>query len=97
MSRINNPKKISFIVRDMCQTLGLDEPYQQYKTLQIWKSIVGEAISSATSIERFSNGQLFIRVSNSSWRMELNYRKNDILLKLNESIENFQVEEIIFK
>ena len=81
----------------MCHTLGLEEAYQQYKTLQIWNSIVGEAISAATSIERFSNGQLFIRVINSSWRMELNYRKQDILYKLNSSIENLKVDEIIFK
>ncbi len=97
MSRTKIPKKLSYIVGDMCHTLGLGEEYQQYKTLQIWNSIVGEAISAATSIERFSNGQLFIRVTNSSWRMELNYRKQDILCKLNSSMENLKVEEIIFK
>lgn len=97
MSRIKSPKKISLIVRDMCQTLGLEEAYHQYKTLQIWNSIVGEAISGATTIERFANGQLFIRVSNSSWRMELNFRKQDILIRLNASLENLKVEEIIFK
>ncbi|NTW68419.1 MAG: DUF721 domain-containing protein [Chlorobiaceae bacterium] len=97
MSRTRDPKKFSAVVGDMCRSLGLAEAYQQYKTLQIWHSVVGEAISSATSIERFSGGQLFIRVKNPSWRMELNFRKQDILKKLNAELETPIVEEIIFK
>ncbi len=81
----------------MCQTLGLTEAYEQYKTLQIWNSVVGETISAATSIERFSNGQLFIRVKNPAWRMELNFRKQDILQRLNAALESSIVKEIIFK
>ena len=81
----------------MCQVLGLTEAYHQYKTLQIWNSVVGEAISSATSIERFSNGELFIRVKNPSWRMELNFRKQDILTKLNDSLPTPLVKTIIFR
>lgn len=81
----------------MCQSLGFVEAYQQYKTLQIWNSVVGETIATATSIERFTNGQLFIKVKNPVWRMELNFRKQDILAKLNASLESAIVEEIIFK
>jgi predicted nucleic acid-binding Zn ribbon protein len=97
MARTKNPKKISAVVGDMCQALGLTEAYHQYKTLQIWNSVVGEAISSATSIERFTNGVLFIRVKNPAWRMELNFRKQDILAKLNAALPSTMVEEIIFK
>ena len=97
MSRTKSPKKISTVVVDMCQTLGLTEAYEQYKTLQIWNSVVGETISAATSIERFSNGQLFIRVKNPAWRMELNFRKQDILQRLNAALESSIVKEIIFK
>ena len=97
MSRTKNPKKISAVVGDMCQVLGLTEAYHQYKTLQVWNTVVGEAISGATSIERFTNGELFIRVKNPAWRMELNFRKQDILIKLNASLESPLVERIIFR
>jgi predicted nucleic acid-binding Zn ribbon protein len=97
VSRTKNPKKISAVVGDMCQLLGLTEAYHQYKTLQIWNSVVGETIAAATSIERFSNGELFIRVRNPAWRMELNFRKLDILTKLNEALAGPMVKEIIFK
>jgi predicted nucleic acid-binding Zn ribbon protein len=97
VSRTKDPKKISDVVGDMCQVLGMTEAYQQYKTVQIWHSVVGEAISSATSIERFTNGELFIRVKNPAWRMELNFRKQDILAKLNDSLTGTTVKEIIFR
>ena len=97
MARTKNPKKISDVVGDMCHILGMTEAYNQYKTLQIWNSVVGEAIASATSIERFSNGELFIRVKNPAWRMELNFRKQDILQKLNAALSSQMVKEIIFK
>jgi predicted nucleic acid-binding Zn ribbon protein len=97
VSRIKNPKKISAVVCDMCHVLGFTEAYNQYKTLQIWHSVVGETISAATTIERFSDGALFIRVKNPAWRMELNFRKQDILTKLNASLTSEMVKEIIFK
>ena len=81
----------------MCQTLGFEEAYQQYKTLRIWGSVVGESIAEATVIERFTNGQLFIKVKNPSWRMELNYRKKDIIARLNDAMKSAMVNEIIFK
>jgi len=97
VSRTKDPKKIGVIVVEMCHLLGLEDARQQFKTLQIWKIVVGEAIESATSLERFSEGQLFIRVKNPAWRMELNYRKQDIIIKLNEALEQPIVKEIIFR
>ncbi len=97
MSRIKSPKRISALVGDLYQVLGMEEAYQQYKTLQIWNTVVGEAIAEATVLERFSGGQLFIRVKNPAWRMELNFRKQEILAKLNAAIDNVLVHEIIFR
>jgi hypothetical protein len=97
VSRIKNPEKLSTVVGNVFKTLGLTEAYEQYKTLLIWDSVVGETISAATSIERFSNGQLFIRVKNPAWRMELNFRKQDILARLNAALDYPMVKEIIFK
>jgi len=97
MSRTKDPKKISTIVVDLCHFLGLEEARQQFKTLQVWNNVVGDTIANATFLERFSDGQLFIRVKNPSWRMELNYRKRDIIGKLNQALEQQIVNDIIFR
>ena len=97
MARTKDPKKIGAIVVEMCHVLGLEEARQQFKTLQIWNSVVGESIACATTLERFSHGHLFIRVKNPAWRMELNYRKQDIIVKLNDALQQTIVKEIIFR
>jgi predicted nucleic acid-binding Zn ribbon protein len=97
VARTKDPKKISAIVVEMCHILGMEEARQQFRTLQIWNSVVGEAVASATSLDRFSDGQLFIRVKNPAWRMELNYRKQDIIIKLNDVLGQTIVKEIIFR
>ena len=97
MSRVKSPKQISALVGDIYQVFGLEEAYQQYKTLQIWNTAVGDAIAEATVLERFTGGQLFIRVKNPAWRMELNFRKKEIIAKLNAAIDNVLVQEIIFR
>jgi predicted nucleic acid-binding Zn ribbon protein len=97
MARTKSPTKISALVGDLYQILGLEDAYQQFKTLQVWNTVVGEAIAEATVLERFSGGQLFIRVKNPSWRMELNFRKTEILVKLNTALDNVLVREIIFR
>jgi len=40
---------------------------------------------------------LFIRVKNPAWRLELNFRKKEILEKLNNSLDKVLVKEIIFR
>jgi len=97
VARTKDPRKIGAIVVEMCHVLGLEDARQQFKTLQVWEHVVGETISSATSLERFSDGQLFIRVKNPAWRMELNYRKQDIITKLNDVLEKPIVKELIFR
>ncbi len=97
MSRIKSPKKFSALVGDLYQMLGMEEACQQFKTLQLWNTVVGEAIAEATVLERFTGGQLFIRVKNPAWRMELNFRKKEILAKLNTALNNVMVQEIIFR
>ena len=97
MSRIKDPKIFSTIIVDLCHVLGLEEARQQFKTLQVWNEVVGDTIAHATILERFSEGQLFIRVKNPSWRMELNYRKKEIIEKLNQALAQNIVNDIIFR
>jgi predicted nucleic acid-binding Zn ribbon protein len=88
---------MSELVTDMCRNLGMNDAYEQYRTMRIWSSVVGEAIAEVTAVERFTSGQLFVRVKSPAWRMELNFRKKDILRRINESLEKAMVKEIIFK
>ena len=44
-----------------------------------------------------NKGTLFVEVSNSTWRQELQFQKKDIIEKLNKEIKEKIVREIKFK
>jgi predicted nucleic acid-binding Zn ribbon protein len=82
---------------DMCRNIGMTEAYDQFKTLQIWDSVVGETIAKVTTVEQIKDGDLYVRVKNPSWRMELNFRKKEILVRLNSAIGREMIKTIIFR
>lgn len=97
MARTRNPKPFAAIAGDLYRELGMQEAFLQFKALEAWDGVVGPAIAKVTRVERFTDGQLFVRVRNASWRMELNYRKGDIARELNAALDKPMVREIIFR
>jgi len=97
MTRTKTPRNLNAVMADMCRSIGMTEAYEQYKTLQIWDSVVGETISRVTMVERLKDGDLYIRVRNPSWRMELNFRKKEITTRMNNAIGREMIKTIIFR
>jgi len=91
------PRRISLIVEEVFSGLGMDDAREQYRALHLWREIVGETIAAETVVERLSEGQLFIRVKNSVWRMELNFRKRELAGKINSFLGKEAVKEIVFR
>ncbi|MWV54469.1 DUF721 domain-containing protein [Chlorobium phaeovibrioides] len=101
MSLTRSPKKFSSIAGDMYRALGLHEAFAQFNALGIWNTVVGEAVAAVTTLERFTEGTIVVRVRSSTWRMELNYRKSSIIEKLNVALNSPPdkplVRDIIFR
>ena len=97
MKKKKNPRQLSSLMSDVCRKIGMTEAYEEYKTLQIWNEVVGESIAKMTTVEKMKEGDLYVKVMNPSWRMELNFRKRDIVSKLNKSIGYEMIRTIIFK
>ncbi|NTU92444.1 MAG: DUF721 domain-containing protein [Chlorobiaceae bacterium] len=97
MARGKTPRTLTAVMADMYRNIGMTDAYEQFTTLQIWEKIVGETIARVTTVERLRDGDLFVRVRNPSWRMELNFRKKEITLRLNEEIGKEMIKSIIFR
>lgn len=82
---------------EMYRSIGMTDAYEEFRTLQIWDSVVGETIARVTKVERLKEGDLFVRVRNPSWRMELNFRKKEIVVRLNKEIGREMVRNIVFR
>lgn len=97
MSKGKLPRRLTAVMADMCRNIGMTEAYDQFKTLQIWDSVVGEAIAKVTMVEQIKDGDLYVRVRSPSWRMELNFRKKEIVTRLNGAIGREMIKTIIFR
>ena len=62
-----------------------------------WKKIVGKTISKHTEIVTIKHGKILIKTSNSVWRNELNFQKEDLLNRLKKEEPKLKIKEIDFK
>ena len=64
---------------------------------RIWPRAVGEGISRAARPASLRKGCLFVEVADSSWLYELELRKQDLLARINEHMEDSRIDEIRFR
>ena len=62
-----------------------------------WKKIVGKTISKNTEIVDIKHGKILIKTSNSIWRNELMFQKEDLLKRLKKSEPKLNIKEIDFR
>ena len=90
-------KHIAKSLKDSLKKAGLYQGVKSVKVLEIWPKVVGERIANKTEVNYINNGTLFVEVSNSTWRQELQFQKRDIIEKLNKEVKENLVREIKFK
>lgn len=88
-------EKIGRILETYLKDLGIENPIKKYEALTLWSSVVGEKISSITKPERLSDGKMFVKVKNDTWRNELVYHKKSIIVKLNKQLGSEIVRDIV--
>jgi predicted nucleic acid-binding Zn ribbon protein len=75
---------------------GLAKGVAQNTAIQAWPEIVGPAVAQNTIVESVEHGILNVRASTSTWRQELLFKKEDILIKLNKQIGKNTIKDIQF-
>ena len=64
---------------------------------RVWPRAVGEGISRAARPVSLKNNCLYVEVADSSWLYELEFRKQDLLARINEHMEDSRIDEIRFR
>jgi len=76
--------------------MGIEEKVKEHQAINEWSRIVGENVSKVTKAQRVVNGILFVKVKNSSWRNELIYMRQEILIKLDKTVGRGIIKEVRF-
>ena len=95
--RISEPKSMHNAIANALQQLGIGPKMKQFEMLERWPSIVGEQIAAIATVERIHDGKLFVRVSRPTWRNELIFLKKELVRKINSTMNQEIIKDIIFR
>ena len=90
-------KLIGSGISSVLSSLGIGRKIKQYELLEAWPEIVGKQIADVTTAERMTEGKLFIHVEQAVWRNELIFLKKDLIEKINRTMHQESVQDIIFR
>ena len=91
------PQSIKNLLSDLLNVKGFTAINNTISLTAAWKQSVGEPILKNTEILDFKNGKLIIKTSNSIWRNELSFQKNELLNKLQKAEPELNITEIVFR
>jgi len=89
-------EKLGEILDKSLKRLDLSPRLDEYGVWPIWNDIVGATIARNAQPEKIRNGTLFVKVSGATWMQELQYMKEMISQKLNQSLRREVVKNIFF-
>lgn len=76
---------------------GVRRQVRRMSVMDEWPERVGEGLAKVTRPRNVSEGTLFVEVRSSSWLMELNMMKDEILRRVNEDRDDEErLERIVF-
>lgn len=90
------PQRVSEVLGAFLEKKGLRESFLRAEAVEEWESSVGEAIAKVTRAQGVRQATLIVEVRSSSWLMELNLMKDEILRRVNEGRTEARIEKIVF-
>jgi hypothetical protein len=93
----HRPVKVASLLEWVCKELDLQAGLKAYKVFEVWDEVVGETIAKKARPETIRNRVLVVKVSNSPWIQELQFMKEQIKEKLNESIGEKLIDDLFFQ
>ena len=89
-------EKVGEILQKSIQRMDLSRRLEEYGVWPIWNEVVGPTIARNAQPERIREGTLFVKVPSPTWMQQLQYMKEMIRERLNQSLRREVVKNIFF-
>ena len=90
------PERVGDVLSVFLDKAGLRESVLRVEAVQEWEGRVGEAIARVTRAQGVREATLIVEVRSSSWLMELNLMKDEILRRVNDGRTEARIEKLVF-
>lgn len=92
----NNTEQIGGVLRQFLRQMGLETPLNEYRLIDSWKDVAGPVISRHTTNLYIKNQTLYVHLSSSVIRQELQMHRAELVGKLNGKVGSQVIANIIF-
>ena len=93
----NNTEQVGEVLRRLLRQEGLETPLNEYRLVDAWKDVVGEAIARYTTNIYIKNQVLFVHLSSSVLRQELMMSRQLLIRNLNSQVGAQVIVNITFR
>ena len=94
--RQQKAENIGLLVRQFLREEGLETPYNEYRLIQSWPEVMGDAVARYTRDLQIRNRVLYVRLTSSVVRNELMIGRRNFVQRLNQHVGAQVIENIIF-
>ena len=91
------PRPFGSVMASVLDRLGISKKLKRYEIFDLWPQIVGPQIAQVTKIDYIEGDKLYVSVAKSTWRNELMFLKKDLVEKINASLRQQVISDIIFR
>lgn len=84
------------VLEKTINSLGIKKRLGEARAISAWEKAVGPQIASQTQPLKIQDGKLIVKVESSTWKNELVFLKQELIGKLNQSVGEEVVADIIF-
>ena len=95
--RHNDHQSISDVLKDFVDTNKLQKGIDQVEVVDVWKRVMGPAISKYTTQIKLQRNTLYVQLSSSVLREELSYGVSKIAKNINEELGRELVMKVVLR
>lgn len=93
--RDGRTKDMSSLVKQMFQELDLERKMMEMKYISAWDSCADKKVIVSTEEIFLKGNKLFIKLNNPSMKYQLQFSKDELVLKLNKQVGSDYLEQLI--
>ena len=87
---------IAGAIKKLIKKRGLEKGINQQKAVEVWGEVVGQKIKEHTEPLEVKFGVLTVKTTNSVWRQELQFQKNNIVKSINKKLIKTTIKDVRF-
>lgn len=93
----NSPQRLGNVLADLVDQYGYRDRLDAARAVEAWDALAGPAILGVTQQVWMREGTLFVKVTSSAWRHQLQFQREAWRTRLNDALGREVVREVAFR